>query len=819
MPADRPAPLAAESDAPAEWGSATWPAGAHHDPAAGVTTFAVAAPAADRVLLEIYPTATGADAERAVDAARGPDGLWRARLTGAGPGTLYGYRVWGPGWAVDPGWARGGSAAGFVSDLADDGVRFNPNKVLTDPYAREISHSPASPLVVEQGLDGGVFGTGGDDYRGRPRREHDTGRVAPKAVVVADHTSTGDRPRLPPEDAAIYEAHVRSLTAHPSAATLRTQLAGLPGFERVADVPDHLRGTYAGAAYLAPYLAALGFTTIELLPVHETTGSEPGLTAGVNFWGYATLGYFAPNRCYAADPAPGGPTREFKQMVAAFHAAGIEVYLDVVYNHTGEGGQWGGDRDTVGLTGLTGFAAPDYYVLTDDGRLVDGATGCGNQTDASSPLFQRLVLDSLAYWTDEMGVDGFRFDLAPVLGRRPDDHPREDWAAQRGFVPDHPLLLAIRDLAADRAIEVVAEAWDLWGYEVGNFPPGWAEWNGRYRDGLRRFLKGDGNTGELCAMVNGDFDHFADQGGPQRSINFLTAHDGFTLMDLVSFTVKDNDQPWPFGPSDGGSDNNLSWDSGGDRTLRRQRLRNAWTLLLLSRGVPLVVAGDEWGRTQNGNNNPYNLNTIAMWDNWAMAASTAPTAVPVDPARPELRYRDVFGPADAPAGANPLLVFAGFLARFRRDHPGLRQRRYGDAELGGDDVSYLFDAPDGGRGPAEGDRTVRLRIDAAAVGGVDLLVCVNMADHVVGFAVPEPAPGRDWRRIVDTAAIFEPAGNCWPAATGAVIVGDYRAAPWSVVVLAEQPGARSAGPPSPGWLAAALTRIAGPLLRWWRRRS
>ncbi len=821
---------------PATWASASWPLGATYDPATSTATFAVAAPAATRVLLEFYPTATGSDALADADLARGPDGVWRARMSGVGPGALYGYRVWGPGWQPDPGWQRGGSTAGFASDVADGGLRFNPNKVLTDPYAREISHSTASRLVTAQGVDAGIFGTGGADYHGRPRREHDTGKVAPKAVVVHDTTTTGARPGIPAENTSVYEAHVRGLTNHPSASSLSRHVSGIPAFAGVSDIPEALRGTYAGAALLAPYLKALGFTTIELLPVHETVGSEPDSTSP-NYWGYATVGFFAPNRMYAADQSPGGPTREFKEMVAAFHAAGIEVYLDVVYNHTGEGGLWGGALDTAGLTGLIGFSAPDYYALTSAGGLVDGATGCSNQTDASSPLFQKLVLDSLAHWVDEMGVDGFRFDLAPVLGRLPDAHARDDWAAQRGFTREHPLLTGIRDLATARDIEVIAEAWDLWGYEVGNFPPGWAEWNGHYRDAVRRFLKGDANTGSFLDVVNGDYRAFADQGGPQRSINFVTAHDGFTLMDLVSYSAKNNLCGPPFGPSDGGSDSNDSWDSGGDQGLRRQRVRNFWVMLFLSRGVPMVVSGDEYGRTQNGNNNPYNVDTVGIWNNWAMAAANAPTAVPVDTSAAggsseSARYQDVFGTAGSPAGVNPLLVFAAYLTRLRRDHPGLRQRSYGDAAEGGDDVSYIFTAPDGLDSPAAGDRAVRLLIDASGIGACDLLVLVNMASSPVDFVVPQAGSGMAWRRLIDTAGIFEPGFNCWAQDAGDVIVGHYGAAAWTVVVLGELPaptGATPSGPAGPSTpstsassTTAVVTQVAeavGDAVRsWWRSR-
>lgn len=786
------------------WDKAAWPLGAHYDAQTSSTTFAVAAPEATRVLLELYAAPTGRDALTDVDLVRDNDGIWRGRVTGVGPGAHYGYRVWGPGWNVDKEWARGNSAAGFVADIGPQGQRFNPNKVLTDPYAREISHAPSSPLITDAGGDAGIFGWGPRDYRGRALREWDTGQFAPKAIVIDDDTSPGTKPAIPPESSAIYEAHVRNLSLHPSAGALRAHLADLPGFGDVLDVPEHLRGTYAGAAYLAPYLKALGFTTIELLPVHESSGSELNTSGSSNHWAYMTLGFFAPNRQYAADKSPGGPTREFKEMVRAFHEEGLEVYLDVVYNHTGEGGNWG-DRDTVGFTSFGGFATTDYYVLTDDGVLVDGATGCGNQTNMSSIVTRALVVHSLAYWSDEMGVDGFRFDLAPVLGRRPEAQARSDWSGQQRFYQDHPLLIAIREMAQARDIEVIAEAWDLWGYEVGNFPDGWAEWNGRFRDGIRRFGKGDGNTGAFLEMMNGDYRNFADQGGPQRSINFVTAHDGFCLLDLVAYDQKNNGGAWPFGPSDGGSDSNDSWGSGGDPALIRQRLRNFWTLLFLARGVPMVCSGDEFGRTQNGNNNPYNLNTIGMWNNWAALATSSPTAIPVDPGRPDLAYRDAFGRAAGPAEVNPQVVFSAYLARLRRDHPGLRQRMYGDGVLGGGDVSYVFFTPGEANSPREGDRALRLWIDGSGVGASDLLVLINMADHPVTFAVPQGPETVAWRRIIDTSATFEAGFNCWSVAAGDVIVGTYGAAPWSIVVLAEgapgssgSPGSGPAAPSDPG---------------------
>ena len=769
------------------WASASHPLGAQAE--GDETTFAVHAPAASRVLLELYPEATGADASHWFDARRGDDGIWRARVAGAGHGTLYGYRVWGPGFEPDDAWDRGGSSAGFTADLDDVGNRFNPNKVLLDPYAREITHNLGSRLITEAGGSAEDFAGGPDRNAAhdRPRREVDTGRTAPKAIVVVDETSYGTRPHLPPEGTTIYEAHTHSLTAHPSAATLGDDLAGHRGFSGVRNIDDDARGTYKGVGQLAPYLKGLGLSTLELLPVQATdTTARPGDDGTSNYWGYMTLAFFAPNRELASDTSPGGPTREFKEMARALHEHGLELYIDVVNNHPGEGGSWGGDPATSAFVSMGGFATADYYVQTDEHVLVDGATGTGNQMNFSSEASQRLVLDSLEYWTDVMGVDGFRFDLAPVLGRSPEDSAREDWEAQKEFHPVHPLLLAIRDLAADRKVEVVAEAWDLWGYEVGNFPAGWGEWNGRYRDAVRDFMRGEGSTQAFVDQVNGDWAHFNDQGGPARSINFVTAHDGFTLLDLVSYNDKVADNPPPFGPSEGGTDDDRSWDSGGDHALRRARLRSFLTVLFLSRGVPMIVAGDELGRTQNGNNNPWNLNSVGMWTNYAFATSNRPTQLPVDPtgeAVVEAGYHDNVGEAQTPDGTNPFLPLTQALAHLRRVEPALRQREWGGVHLDDGDVTYLFTAPDADRGTEEGDRAVRIHIDGSPVGGHDYLLCVNMSVEPVDFVLGGEHDGLAWRRVVDTAPWAEEHGNVWPTPVADVLEGRYTVQPWTVAVL------------------------------------
>jgi len=763
------------------WAEARYPLGAHFD--GNNVTFAVYSRRATRILLEVYSRETGEDARHDYWLAKNPsDDIWRAKISDVPAGTLYAFRCWGPNWDYDQSWQRGGSSAGFVADVDDAGNRFNPNKVLHDPYARELTHDMNSDALRTSGENVALFATGGDLYNAMPRREVDTGPWAPKGIIFSDTTSTGQRPRIPPERAIIYEVHTRGLTRHPSVARLETLLRGYSGFENVTNVPERQRGTYAGAAHMAEYLRGLGVTTIELLPVHETDNdSNPDDAPGGNYWGYMTFGYFAPDRRYAADKSPGGPTREFKDMVRAFHEAGLEVYLDVVYNHSGEGGNWNGDLQTTAFTSLGGFDAVEYYVLTNENYLVQGATGTGNQINYSNTAPQQLVLDSLRYWIDEMGVDGFRFDLAPVLGRTPNAFERENWDAQRQFFSTHPLLAAIRDLGLANNVEMIAEAWDIWGYEVGNFPAAWGEWNGRYRDAVRRFLKGDGNTRDFVERVNGDYNNFNDQGGPQRSINFITAHDGFTLLDLVSYNAKNNSVPWPFGPSDGGNDSNDSWDSNGDEGLRRQRLRNFWTIMIFSRGVPMTVWGDEFGRTQNGNNNAYNIDSVATWSNYDMVATHAPNAIETGGGG---ACHNNFGTANCAQDRNPLFVFVTNLLHLRRESRALQQRRYADLVMdSGGDVTYLFKREDGIGDLSDSNRCVWLRIDGSEVGETDFLLLCNMHSEDVEFAVPQASEGRRWVRVIDTASWAEPSFNCWTTDQGTEIRDSYEVGSYSCVVL------------------------------------
>jgi len=761
------------------WSRQRFPLGAHlrRDRA----TFAVCSRNATCIQLELYRQPTGEDAYFSCWLERNRrDDIWRAHLGGVAPGTFYAFRCWGPNWLYEAAWRRG-SAVGFQRDVDANGNRFNPNKVLFDPYARELSHDPGTPELLAAGLSEDIYATGDGYYLGTARRNLDTGRWAPKGIVLEETTyDTGTRPYLPPERAIIYEAHLRGLTRHPSASRLRTTLAGIPGFERVRNVPPDCRGTYAGAAYMAPYLKALGFTAIELLPVHECPNDlNPNDRPGGNYWGYMTLGFFAPDRRYARDRSPGGPSREFAQMVRAFHDEGIEVYLDVVYNHSGEGGNWDEDLDTTGFVSLGGFDAAMYYQLDARGYVVDGATGCGNQLNFSSRAARKLVLDSLRYWLETFGVDGFRFDLAPVLGRAPGTRALQ--GRDRRFFPCHSLLQDIRALGREFDAEVIAESWDLWGYEVGNFPVGWGEWNGRYRDTIRQFFRGTGDATQFAALVNGDYDTFS-SGGPHRSVDFIVAHDGFTLLDLVSYNSKHNDAPWPFGPSDGGSDANLSWDSGGNRALRRQRLRNFWTVLLLSRGVPMCVMGDEFGRTQNGNNNPYNIDSVATWNNYDAIATNAPTAIATGGAG---AYHDNFGTAATLENCNPLFHFARYLLNLRQRHRALQQDGFAGFELdAGGDVTYQFCKADGQSYLRPDDRCVWWRIDGSEVGDSDFLIFVNMRPDLVLFTLPTGEGAYAWIRRIDTANWAEAECNYWSDA-GAIVRDRYGVHPHAIAVFEE----------------------------------
>jgi hypothetical protein len=442
------------------WDTAAWSLGARIE--GTEATFAVYSKNATRILLEVYEARSGSDAMCDYWMEKGADDVWRARVSGVPANAFYAFRAWGPNWPFDPDWRRGNSAEGFLSDVDASGNRFTPEQGPVRSLRARALHDKSNPAVLGS-QNGGMYGTGAELYAGVQRRTFDTGKWAPKAILVVDDTSFGAKPAIERKDAIIYEAHVRGLTKHPSASSLASILSQMEGFEAVSSVPVAYRGTYRGAAYLAPYLKALGINTIELLPVHETDNDHnPDAAPGGNYWGYMTFGYFAPDRRYSYDQSPGGPTREFKEMVRTFHDAGLEVYLDVVYNHSGEGGAWYGATDGYAAADtlfLRGLDNAEYYSLVDG---LPGAywetTGCGNNLRCDNPPVRKLIVDSLSYWLDEMGVDGFRFDLAPVLGRVYNS-ATGNWEYDIGAAT----LADIRSLGASRGAEMIAEAWDTGG--------------------------------------------------------------------------------------------------------------------------------------------------------------------------------------------------------------------------------------------------------------------------------------------------------------------------------------------------------------------
>ncbi|HEX6713655.1 MAG TPA: glycogen debranching protein GlgX [Thermoleophilaceae bacterium] len=642
--------------------------GAHAD-ADGIT-FAVFSSVADAVEVALFDD-DGRETGHPLE--RDDRDVWHARISGVGHGARYGYRVHGP-W--DPA----------------NGLRCNAAKLLLDPYARAIDGAVDwNPAVY------------GDNAG-------DSAPYVPRSVVCTEPFDwNGDRP---PEtelaDSIIYEAHVKGLTQlHP-------------------DVPPELRGTYAGLAHPAvtTHLQRLGVTAIELLPVHQFVHDRQLIERGLrNYWGYQSIGYFAPHNEYALHGG-GGQVNESKEMVRALHGAGIEVILDVVYNHTAEGNEHG---PTLCLRGLDN---PAYYRLADDrSRYVDD-TGVGNTLDAHRPAGLRLIMDSLRYWVEEMHVDGFRFDLAASLGR-----------ADSAFDRFSGFLDAIGQDPTLSQVKLVAEPWDIgWGgYDLGEFPPGWSEWNGRYRDTVRDFWRGvPGKLADFATRLTGSSDLYARDRRPTASINLVTVHDGFTLADLVSYDHKHNDANGE--DNRDGSDDNRSWNCGVEGPtddpavleLRARQRRNFLATLLLSEGVPLIVAGDELGRTQRGNNNAYCQDNEISWVEWE-------------------------------PGGDDLTEFVAQVISIRCAHPELRRDRF----LAAGDIAWL--RPDGRPMEAGDWQNPGSRALAAQAGGGVLLV--NGWWEPLSFQLPG---NDDWCIALDTAG----------PGSGRSAAGNIEVAGRSIVLLA-----------------------------------
>ena len=650
--------------------------------------FALFSAHAAKVELCLFDDAGERELER-IELPEFTDEVWHGYLPDARPGTVYAYRVHGP-------------------HAPEAGHRFNHNKLLLDPYARAI----VGDLVWGPEIFGYILESE-DDLTFDTR---DSGPLMPKCRVIDPAFTWGREraPAIPWERTVIYETHVKGLTRlHPS-------------------LPEDLRGTYAGLASpeVVAYLQSLGVTSVELLPIHTFVNDKFLLDKGLtNYWGYNTIAFFAPARRYARDATYAA--REFKEMVARLHDAGLEVILDVVYNHTAEGNERGPMLSFKGIDN-----ASYYRLLPDQPRYYINDTGTGNTLNLSHPRVLQMVTDSLRYWAGDMRVDGFRFDLATILGR--EAHGFDEGGGFLDTCRQDPLLSRVK---------LIAEPWDCGpgGYQVGGFPPGWAEWNDQFRDTVRAFWKGDeGKVADLAARLTASGDLFNRRGRkPWASVNFITAHDGFTLQDLVSYNEKRNEAN-----GEGGQDghaHNLSWNHGVEgpthspeiRALRERQKRNMLATLLLSQGTPMMLAGDEFGRTQQGNNNTYCQDNELNWTDW-------------DGITEEGRS---------------LCAFVRKVLALRRAFPVLRRARFltgvMNEEVGARDVSWLTPAGAEMDGDAWDDPQTRcfgMLLDGRAqatgirrpASDATLLVIFNAHHEAVEFSLPEPPAGQHWFLLVDT---------------------------------------------------------------------
>jgi isoamylase len=660
-----------------------------HDPLGATltpegTNFALYSASATEVSLVLFDRPDGPSS--AVIPLRGPTRrVWHAFVKGVGAGQLYGYRVKG-------------------EHRPEDGRRFNDAKLLLDPYAKAVTGKFRNTDNLLLAYDAG------SDARDLTQDGRDSAAVVPKGIVIDDAFDwQGDAsPPVPLESLIVYEVHLKGFTAHPSA---RVQHPG----------------TYLGFIEKIPHLTRLGVNAVELLPIHEFYVEDFLTSRGLtNYWGYNSIAFFAPESSYAASRTPGSQVGEFKTLVRALHRAGLKVILDVVYNHTGEGNELG---PTLSFRGIDN---PSYYALTGPpaapGRYYRNPTGCGNSLDFDSPAVIRLVMDSLRYWVEQMHVDGFRFDLASVLGRR----------GGGGFQARAPFFDAVaQDPVLARAI-LIAEPWDVEAEHVGNFPIEWSEWNGRFRDTGRRFVKGDaGQVPDLARRVTGSADLYGDDGRSAfNGVNFTTCHDGFTLHDLVAYDVKHNEANGE-GNRDGSSDNR-SWNCGAEGetddaavlALRGRLARNHACLLLFAAGTPMILGGDEFLRTQRGNNNAYCQDNELSWFDWDAAAHHADVeaffrkAIALTRRFPILQRRRFLLGRDLDVDRVPDVTWFGTdLGSPRWDDPELRT------------LCYQLD---GGEEPA----TRR-----------DYLIFVILNAHWEARTVrlPESRAGSRWFRVVDTS--------------------------------------------------------------------
>jgi len=610
--------------------------------------------------------------------------VWHAFVRGLKPGQLYGYKIGGD---YDP----------------SHGMRFNPNKLLLDPYAKAVTGKFRNTNNLLLAYDAGSF------EKDRSFDSRDNNSIAPKSIVVDDAFDWGDDapPAIPLEKLIIYEVHVKGFTAHPSSGVSHP-------------------GTYLGFIEKIPHLKSLGVNAIELLPVQESHVEDFLVSKGLtNYWGYNTIGFFAPESSYSTGRSPGCQVAEFKTLVREIHAAGMEVILDVVYNHSGEGSEMG---PTLCFRGVDN---PTYYLLTgttnDPYRYYMNYSGCGNTLNLSDPYVIRFVMDSLRYWTEVMHVDGFRFDLASVLGREENSYRKS--ASFFDAISQDPVLARVK---------LIAEPWDMGAYEVGNFPVDWSEWNGRFRDTVRRFGKGDsGQIQDLGWRLAGSADLYEDDGrSAYNSVNFITCHDGFTLNDLVSYNEKHNDANLEHN-TDGTNDNN-SWDSGAEGetddagvvALRKQRVKNYLCMLFFSMGTPMLLGGDEFMRTQRGNNNAYCQDNEISWFDWNLGKQNA-----------------------------DVMDFCRKTIAFTKRYTVLQQRKFFQGkDLDGDavpDIAWFDDKLDSPSWTDPEARLICYQLDGGEaksnLGEYYLFIILNADFNLHRVAIPPLRNGLSWRRVIDTS--------------------------------------------------------------------
>jgi isoamylase len=692
-----------------QWNGRPYPLGASYDGSG--TNFALFSEVAEKVELSLIDDA---GREQRITLTEVDGSVWHVYLPEVGPGQRYGYRVHGP---YDP--ARG--------------HRCNPAKLLLDPYAQ----------AVEGQVDGDESAFG---YRFDAPDEQNTmdslGHAMLAVVTDPSFDWGGDRaPGHSYHESVIYEAHVKGLTmTHPG-------------------LPERIRGTYAAVGHPAviEHLTELGVTAIELMPVHQFAQDGHLRDRGLsNYWGYNTIGFFAPHNAYSSSGTRGQQVTEFKEMVKSLHKAGIEVILDVVYNHTAEGNHMG---PTLSFRGIDN--ASYYRLVDDDPQHYFDTTGTGNSLLMRHPHVLQLIMDSLRYWVTEMHVDGFRFDLAATLARQ--FHEVDRLSSFFDLVQQDPVVSRVK---------LIAEPWDLGegGYQVGNFPPLWSEWNGEYRDTVRDYWRGaDGTLPRLASRLTGSSDLYEDDNRrPRAGINFITCHDGFTLRDLVSYNDKHNEANGE-GGNDGES-NNRSWNCGaegdtddpGVLALRARQQRNLLTTLLISQGVPMIAHGDEMGRTQHGNNNVYCQDNEISWVDWRL----------------DQEQRELFD-------------FTRRLIKLRAEHPVLRRRRFFRGDTGGTgEADAVWFRPDGQEMCEEnwhrGDaRAVALLLNGDAITEADaqgnrisdesFLILLNSHYEPLDFVIPERGYGGLWRVAVDTAAEVDGTDESEVKAGGRIRVHDRSA--------------------------------------------